>query len=847
MKKPLITLTLAFIAGVLLAHLAPYLPLTTALAVTALAIAAGAGFLLKHFAARSVLLSAAGVAVGGVLAMAALSALPAGDLVPPDAPAGPPRNISGTIVSPLERVPGRVSFLLRLHAVDGRQAAGIVRVLLPTDEPAVGQGDRIQVAGKLVPPRGLRNPGGFDYASYLRRQGVQALIIVRRGTAPRVDARGTGVLRTIQDWREEIRRNLLRDLAGEGSAVLQSVVLGEEGGLSDDLRDRFQAAGVTHILSISGSHLGLVALLCFWAVRQALLLLPERWYHLFTVRIDPRKAAALLTVVPVTFYALLAGGEVATLRSLVMILAGLLALLLDREHDLPTALALSAIVLLAWHPAALLDLSFQLSYLSVLAILFVVDAARLLPPPGERWQARLRRSAGLLFCVSCATAVATAPLVAFHFNRLSPIGIFSNMLVVPYAGLVVVPLGLLSGIASLGADSLPLAWLNQASADAFVSLVSWFAEAPAAAVFVPAPGLLTGAGFAALALSLALRARAWLGARYRPLEYPARPPRAALVGIILSAALLAAAALLPLIRTAEDRITFLDVGQGDSALVETADGGRIVIDGGGTPGNRFDVGRRVVAPLLLNRGIRTIDLVVLSHPHPDHMNGITSLLRMCTVRELWISGLDTGLEGYRELGSAARARGTSLRAVSAGDRAVIGSAILQVLHPPAGYSGMSRKAFAAENDRSLAIHLQVSGRSFLFPGDIHADAERTLLRQMPAGPVDIVKVPHHGSRTSSSAVFVSSLQPAAAVISVGAGNPYRHPAPEVIDRYRKQGTRVYRTDRDGAVLARIRRGALSLLSWSDVMLRPVSFRGDPSWWDQEQVNWKRLWIRRAAT
>jgi competence protein ComEC len=238
---------------------------------------------------------------------------------------------------------------------------------------SAGYDDRVSLTGRIHPPRGFRNPGGFDYPAYLARQGVYAVLSIKHGSDVRVLEQGTGILRAIQALRERIRQAILASLHGEGSAILLAMTIGEEGSLTDDLRERFMAAGVTHIISISGSHLGMVAVICFWITKQALFLLPERSYHWITIHADPRKIAALVTVVPVTFYAFLAGGQIATIRSLIMILAALAALILDREGDLLPALSLAALITLLTDPQALFDISFQLSYLSVLSIVFVVS------------------------------------------------------------------------------------------------------------------------------------------------------------------------------------------------------------------------------------------------------------------------------------------------------------------------------------------------------------------------------------------------------------------------------------------------------------------------------------------
>ncbi len=846
MQRPLTRFTVFLAAGILLGSLFLHFPWSA----VALSLLAGSVVALRILRASALagplLLASAGVALGAVLLVLAVLRMPAGHYLASGPPDGAHREVAGRIVSPLDRDPGRTAFILEVSAIDGRTASGRLRVSVRSDLLPAGYGDRITARGRLFPPRGFRNPGGFDYPAHLARQGIHAVLSIRRGEEITIQAQGSGLLRRVQDLRERIRRNLLQSTAGDGSAVLQAMVLGEEGGLTAELRDRFMAAGVTHILSISGSHLGLVAVLCFWTSRRILFLLPERSYHRLTLRLDPRKAAAVLTVLPVAFYAFLAGGQVATLRALIMVLAGLAALVMDREGDALSALSLAALVTLLPSPRALYDISFQLSYLSVLTIVLAVrDWQALMPPAAgiRRWL----RAVLLLLLISLAASAATGPLVAYHFNQVSLAGIAANMAVVPFAGAVVVPLGLASGMLSLLTDSLPLAGLNQAAADFFVAMVDVFASLPFASLPVASPSPLALAAYGVLLLSLAVLLRSRLYNRYRPLEFPSRQPRRLLVAAGASAALLVLAVLLPLATVAGTRVTFLDVGQGDCALVEAGEG-RILVDGGGTRDNRFDIGRRVVLPYLHDRGIRDLDLVVLSHPHPDHMQGLLAVLQEVRVAEVWWSGRDGHLGGFAELQQRAKMRGSSLRVVTAGDRGTAGSAELEVLHPPGEYlqpRAPRSKAYAAENDRSLAVRIRTPAGSLLFTGDLHREGETALLASGHDLRADVVKVPHHGSRTSSSAAFIEAVRPAVAVVSVGEGNPYRQPAEEVVGRYTDAGAAVFRTDRDGAVILRSAGAGLGAYRAADLLLQRIDALRPGTWGQVERENWERLWIRTA--
>lgn len=840
MQKPIIPITLAYLVGLLLGRGFLYFPLTvSAVAAIALSVAALlAAF--RRIPLRSFLLTSLPCLVGMAAYVSSAAYFPPDHYTRAVTFSEKRHAITGTIVSPLDRDPGRTAFVLATETIDGAAARGRLRVSVRDDELPLGYGDVVSVTGRIYGPRGFRNPGGFDYPAYLASQGIHATVSVKDGGGIRILRRGAGLFRTIQDWRERIRRAFLASTTGPGSAVLQAMSLGEEGGLTDEIRDRFMAAGVTHILSISGSHLGLVALLCFGLIRWSTFLLPERLYHRLTLFADPKKIAAWLTVPPVTFYALLAGGQTATIRSLVMILFALAAVVLDRENELLHSLAAAALVILAADPQALFDISFQLSYLSVLTIGFVVSLWNGLRIPAQGIMPKLRNSASLLLIISLSTGVSTGPLVAHYFNQVSLAGVVSNMIIVPLAGFIVVPLGLLSGILSLVTGSLPLAALNQSAADGFYTLVRFFSRIPLAQFHPPAPGLLGLLLYGLFLLSGARVLQARLLSSRRPLEYSTGVPKRHLVTMMVSGAtvlILIAVSLLPGTAT---QVTFVDVGQGDCALLELPGGKTILIDGGGTHDNRFDIGRRVVAPLLWNKRVRKLDLVVLSHPHPDHLNGLLFILRNFRVGEVWDHGLDRDLPAYAELTHLLHEKGVLLRQVSAKQPPVtIGAAALTVLHPEPGFVLRTGKPYQTENDHSLMVRVSVDGVRLLFPGDIQKDAELLLVRRGQDLAADLLKVPHHGSAGSSAEAFIAAVAPSVAVISVGTGNPYRHPSAATRARYEQRGVRVYRTDRDGAISVVIERGRMLATPWASCVLRRIALPDVRTWDDGERENWKR--------
>jgi competence protein ComEC len=382
---------------------------------------------------------------------------------------------------------------------------------------------------------------------------------------------------------------------------------------------------------------------------------------------------------------------------------------------------------------------------------------------------------------SIAAVVGTAPLSALHFQQVSLIGVLANPFVIPLFGSVVVVLGLLGAVlepVSSGAAALCFRLTGEALRPG-LHLVDLLARPGWAALATPTPSalelVLLYAGLAALAM-------------------PAGSLRR-LVAACAVAGLIADTAWWMRVRWSPGvlRVTFLDVGQGDAAVVELPDGRVLVVDAGGFPGSDFDTGSAVVAPFLATRKVAGLAAVVMTHAHPDHAGGLASLVRRYEPREFWWTGVPGRGAAWDDLVRALGAGVTARRTLRSDAPAVAWAPGVRVLHPPRRWPSDDL------NDGSLTLRVTHGAVSVLLTGDVEALAESRMLRG--AGPLDavVLKVAHHGSRTSSTAPFVAAVAPAVAVISVGADNRYRLPAPEVERRLRDRGTCVLRTDRCGAV------------------------------------------------
>jgi len=488
------------------------------------------------------------------------------------------------------------------------------------------------------------------------------------------------------------------------------------------------------------------------------------------------------------------GGRPSVIRATVMGVLLLVARLLEREVVAWNSLAAATLGLLLWRPGDLADPGFQLTFAATAAILHL---ARPFEAGLGGW---LPRRIALLAAVSLAAQLGVSPVLALHFNQLSLVGIVANLLVVPLAGLVTM-LGVLTVLAALASTS--LAHLLFQALWLCLLVLRWtvrgFALLPFAVVHPPTPPLALVVGaFAGLALL------PWLG-RGRSWRW---------VGAMVALGCLALAVVPWLTREARLRVVFFDVGQGDATLITTPEGQALLVDtGGGGPG-RTDRGERVILPYLRQAGIRSLTALALTHGDLDHAGGLAGLLRELRVREVWTSAAREAVDG--EVEALLDEAGVRRRALQRGERLWLGRLLVTALNPPEEPLPRSLRGAAGDrNNASLVLRLDWGPLSLLLPGDVEQEAEADLAANGLPLRALLLKVPHHGSRSSSTPAFARAVSPRVAVIQAGARNPFGHPVPEVLARYAEEGAAVYRTDRDGAVVLETDGRTLWLRRWRD--------------------------------
>ena len=742
-------------------------------------------------------------------------------------------------------------FVLRADTLKHKKASyrvtGRIRVTVSGQGPVFARGDRLVFRSRLRQPRNFNNPGAFNYRRYMAFKGLWRTAYTKGSRLQVVQTASSGDLsQQLNDVRRALAALIDRADKGPSAAVLKALVIGDRTAISSEVRDGFNRAGVGHVLAISGLHIGIVATVAFFFFHKLLRLVRPLLWRAWT-----RKGAAVLSLVPVCIYGLVSGMSPSTQRAVIMVGAFLMTFLFERERDTLNTLALAAFIILIWFPPALFSISFQLSFMAVLSILYglsCIQKAAAIDGQNVKigFANQLRRKLVAFFLVSLLAICGTLPLVMFYFNQISLIGLLANSVVVPLVGFVVIPCGLLtlfiypvSSQIAYGCVKICLFVL-----DYVLLAINYFADLPFAAVKTITPSLfemvcyyvlgwvvLNGlntrqapGGYRNLANARAdhVPAQHWylkphgrfglnrllsrVASARRLLSAGSAAKRGAIIGLVVVLALLVDAGYWFSQRhlNGDLRVTYIDVGQGNSALLELPGGHTVLIDGGGfSDNNTFDMGARVLAPFLWRKKIRTIDTLVLSHPNSDHLNGLIFIARHFNVKTIWTNNETRTTQGYERLQNIIFRKQINLPDFQHMPRQLLINGVeFCFLYPPADFLAQkANQKWRSTNNNSLVVKVSFGNISFLFAGDIMAEAEQELVDLAGADlACDVLLVPHHGSRTSSSQPFLSSVQPDVVVFSAGWKNRFRFPHATVLAAYEKIGCRIFRTDQNGAVM-----------------------------------------------
>ncbi|MDY6822743.1 MAG: DNA internalization-related competence protein ComEC/Rec2 [Thermodesulfobacteriota bacterium] len=731
-------------------------------------------------------------------------------------------NISGTVDSRPEVSGRRQVVLLDVHYLSSahRQVdhpKGRLRVSLYGRQTPIPFGATLQFAGRIRPIRNFQNPGGFDYERYMQFQNVfgHAYCSNKRATI-RPALSSPGIRAHVEAARTMLARTISASTGDRPAGILKALVVGLKDDIAPSVRESFNRAGVAHLLAISGLHVGIVATVAYLAFSRLFAFVPMLLWTAWV-----RKSAAIAALICVVLYGLIAGMSPSTQRAVMMVAVFLTAIVVERDHSLMNTLALAAMAILIMDPPALFSISFQLSFAAVFFIIYGMTAVRAAVSGLEnRWG---RTAAGFMLVSGFAIA-GTLPLTMHYFNQAAFLGIVSNCIMIPIMGFGAVPVALCGAFAHLFSVSVA-SWIFAISGR-IVAGGLMIAEAIAGLPFAAAKTITPGwlevlCYYAFLWAILALLSRRLNGSQQKmPVAKMADDNAGAGASLTKTSAralpvvVMGLSLLIMVVDTGywvnrrffhEDlRITVLDVGQGNAAVLEIPGGKCMVIDGGGFAGSTtFDVGERIVAPFLWRNKIATVDFIVLTHPDTDHVGGLAYIADHFHVTEVWDTRQPKATEEYQAFRAAVEKHGIASPAFSALLRARnIDGVSFDILYPPASAGTKAGPPLKQQaNNNSLVARVAMGNVSFLFPGDIMAEAEQELVGLAEDElRSTVLLAPHHGSNTSSTPAFLNRVRPDVVVVSAGWENRYGYPHEPVLKRYRKMNADVFVTGRHGAVI-----------------------------------------------
>lgn len=634
-------------------------------------------------------------------------------------------------------------------------------------------GRRVRLPATLRRPAKYLNPGVTDSERQFAWRGITLVGSTKSDRLVEIVAPGDAVSEASASARAAVRNAVAASVAPwsvRSAAVVSAILIGDRAGLDDEVERRLQEAGTYHVIAISGGNIAILAGLCLLVLR--------------VMRIRPRLSAVIIIVL-LSAYAMVVEGGSSVGRATLMAAVYLAAQIWDHRTRPANVAALSAVILFCVDPLQVVDAGFALTFGATLGILIgtpLLFNVAAIPP----W---LQPPIVLLAASICAE-IALLPVSAFVFSRVTAAGLIVNFAAIPLMTVVQIAGMAAVALTQLGTSGAVWAgWIAHWAVEGLIGSAGLVDILPWLTRRVPPPSIfLVALYYAALVLAVSAVV---------PTFRSARLARVCAVVAIACGLWMVTVPVFTFDRGTQPlRVTFVDVGQGDAAVVQFPDGRSLSIDAGGLAGSTFDIGGRVVSPTLWAVGVRRLDYMSISHGDPDHIGGVVSVFRDFRPFEVWEGVPVPPHRPTKQLRQLADEAGTAWRTLQPADRVWFGEVELRVHHPP--HPDWERQR--VRNDDSEVLEIRYGGVSVVFTGDIGREVERSIASSFERVPIRVLKVPHHGSITSSSREFLAALHPDIAVISAGRGNPYGHPVATVLERYRDIGAAIYRTDQDGAVI-----------------------------------------------
>jgi competence protein ComEC len=694
----------------------------------------------------------------------------------------------------------RAEALRKKDAANFLKTSGRLRLTMQGKWPEKYRpGDRLVIRATLKRPASYASPGSFDYARYLAQKDIwvtgyiQSQVLIERLPNP------PGILHKLRYLHQRIRTDLGktidRNQSQDHRGLYRALLLGDRTAVPEKLLEQFKACGVLHILAVSGLHMTIVGTLVYFIIY---LLLSRS--ETMLLRYPVPKIAASLCLPVLAGYALLSGMNSPVFRAAIMASVVIVAICTNRKKSAAPLISSAALILLMLDPLQIFTASFLLSFAAIIGILLVLPVlkkivmAETIVTEKASWATLLWRwvMAGIL--VSLVATVITAPISIATFNRISIIGPVANLLVEPLLCLWTLPLGIAATISSFASEPLAQVLLAAGSygIDLATTVTSSLSRWSFSSLWLPTPpNWLIILFYSALVVS------AWC------LYRQSRSAVAAALLFLFCIPLLFWPA--PYQRNKNHNIssvTFLDVGQGTATLIQFSSGEKVLIDGGGSSMSDVSVGQRVIAPYLWSRGINSLDALFITHPDADHYNGLAFIVEHFQPKTLWLRKSGESDQKFMDFLQLVSKSATAIKVAVQGQRFTFGKNSVECLYNFA--QPRSSTLSGQETDNSgLVLRLCVQQQCLLFPGDIAADAERTLVRESIDIQSNMLLAAHHGSKTSNSLEFLSAVKPEKIIVSAGKNRQSHFPSRDLLNISRQWGIEVLNTATEGTIEVRL--------------------------------------------
>ncbi len=691
-------------------------------------------------------------------------------------------EIVGTVISnPIDKE-YKNQYTLKVEKIDENKKYQNTNLQLNVkkEKENLSYGDKIIVKGNFEEASTARNEGGFNYKQYLKTKKIYGIVTVDKKDVKVVNKNNTNIIELLANKvRNSMKGKIEQNITDATSGLLSGMLIGDKSNLPKEIQEDFRNSSLSHILAISGMHVSYVMLGITFLISKMKF---------------SKKMSKMITIVILLFFIILTGKTASVERACFMSVYAILASLLHKMANVLASISISILIILIINPYSILDIGLQLSYGGTLGIVLIYPILKKCKKSKKekakenKFQKLIQKIKEKILDIIRLTVSANLvifPIILYQYNTMSFTFIISNLLISSIIGIIII-LGFMSVFASY--IFMPLAkvmfFLTQILLNILAQTAHLCAKLPFSKVYFPTPKIYVILIYYLFLIYIILAKRNIISVKKISKKI-----------FIIFIIIVIISNLIVKVIPKEFTISFIDVGQGDSMLISTPKGKRILVDGGGTrDSENFDVGRQTLIPYLLNKGITKLDYIVISHFDSDHATGVAQILGKIDVSSIILTRQLEENDIYRHILSIAKEKKIKLIYVKEGDVLKIGGIKISIIHP-------ENKLMINNpmNNNSIVCKVEYNSFSMLLTGDIEMEAEELILRKNINLKADVLKVAHHGSKTSTTGEFLKAINPKVALIGVGKNNNFGHPSNEVIQRLKENGTRIYRTDENGEI------------------------------------------------